>query len=846
MIGEPSDTTLAERLDRAERRERALSAVLRSVAMSGDDHQTILLDIAEATTLLFDARMSSVFVSEGDEIAMYSHDLGPINEAGVSTRGRVSRPVSITSALTEVLRDRVVLRFDDQTNLGAEYLQSREAAVHLGLRSAVYVPMPEGGAPLGIAVFKAIVDPFTDDDVILLTAFAAQASSAVMSSRRSAELAMRNTELTESLKLQAATNEVLTLISANPGDLRVVLNGIAARAGALCGATEGGVMLVDGDVLRFEGDWSTRTTLTIGREVPIPMAGVNLKARDQRAPVFVDDFSSFAKQRNDPIGQSFEDFEVRSFVTIALLRDDVWLGNINLNRNVVDPFDHKTGPILQAFADQAVLAIQNADLFRELELRNREVGAALAQQTAVGNVLQTISRSAFDLDVVLNELVEQAHRLVPSLHVAIRGLNGRYYGTAYVFPVAELDHYQTHETAVLGPFEETVLGQNRVLATTIRETDRGIAALANSGLDRWGPHSVACVPMRSSIGVVGLMSVVCEGERRFTDAEKQVLQTFADQAVIAIENARLFRELEERNREVNEALEQQTAIAEVLEIISSSPTDLEPVLSKVLGIAARLCDADSGLVWQASEGRFRVAASHGFTVDEAAFVDSVIYPVGADHRLAKTAGGEGFRTDFDISDVPEFDPVRHKSPDWQMARGNGREAYLLVPLTRAGSFSGAFSLMRKERRPFTEPDEAIVQTFADQALIAIENSRLFHELEESNREVQAALEQQTAVAAVLQTISRSAFDLDAVINELTQQVHQMLVADVTTTALLAGDGLSQAAEFPVGAGMAFLDDSQEYFLEVTRAGRPRFGFNRGGAMAHLALISKGSAFSLSP
>ena len=211
-----------------------------------------------------------------------------------------------------------------------------------------------------------------------------------------------------------------------------------------------------------------------------------------------------------------------------------------------------------------------------------------------------------------------------------------------MFPTSDLDHYETPGTAVLGPFEETVLEHNRVLATTVREGERGGSALADSGLDRWGAHSVVCVPMRSSGGIVGLMSILRQGESRFSDAEKQVLQTFADQAVIAIEN-----------------------------------------------------------------------------------------------------------------------------------------------------------------------------------------SRLFHELEESNREVSAALEQQTAVAAVLQTISRSAFDLDVVLLELTEQVHHMLAADVTTTALIDGARLSQATEFPVGAGMSFLDDSENYFLELARAGRPRFGFNRG-------------------
>ena len=761
-----SDGDLVARLDRAERREQALTAVLRAVAADGNNFEQVLLDTATAAAGLFDAQMAGVFVTEGDEIGMYFHQA---DVAGATRIGRFGRANSDSSALTEVLRDRQVLRFDDQSVLGDEYAMSREAAITVGARSAVYVPMPSGGLPLGIAVFKRIVEPFTDDDVTLLQAFATQAANAVESARRADELAARNAELDEALQLQTATSEVLRLISDHPGDLRVVLDGIAARAGALCGASEGSVLLVHGDVMRFECEWPAAAGL-IGREVPVAGAGVNLKARDQRAPVFVDDFAAFAKKRNDPIALSFDDGVGRSFVTIALFRDDTWIGNINLNRQVVDPFDPKVGPILQAFADQAVLAIQNADLFNELDQRNREVKAALEQQTAVGAVLQTISRSAFDLDLVLNELTEQVHHMLAADVTTTALLDGDRLSQATQYPAeAGMAFLADSDAAFL---EVTLAGRS------IFGVNRGVGdATTLANFERFGIFSVACIPLVSANGPLGLLTVSKLGEHWFTEGEKQLLQTFADQAVIAIENARLFRELEERNREVSEALEQQTAIAEVLEIISSSPTDLEPVLNRVLGIAARLCDAELGLVWHEGGDRFRVGASHGFTPEQAAIADDIVFATDSANVVRLVADGEVRRVDVNADDfarlaATDLDPTERPSQEFVVRIR--AQAYLMVPLSRAGSFSGVFSLMRTDRRPFNERDEAIVQTFADQALIAIENSRLFHELEESNREVGAALEQQTAVAAVLQTISRSAFDLDVVLNELAEQANRLV------------------------------------------------------------------------
>jgi GAF domain-containing protein len=573
---------------------------------------------------------------------------------------------------------------------------------------------------------------------------------------------------------------------------------------------------VRGDVLRFEGVWpeSSERDGIVGREVPIALAGVNLKARDQRAPVFVDDFSALVRERDDPVGMSFEAFATRSFVTIALFRDDTWIGNLNLNRTVVDPFDPKVGPILQAFADQAVLAIQNADLFRELEQRNREVKAALEQQTAVGAVLQTISRSAFDLRAVLNELAEQANRLVGGFMTAISLLDG----DAFVYPPEFRTDDGRADAIYNGLTSPDVIAFYRERKRPFYPTfdtpeststmDPSIRAL----FDEYGPFSNANVPLMQGGSVLGMIAIGRLGVERFSDSEKRLLQTFADQAVIAIENARLFRELEERNREVSEALEQQTAIAEVLEIISSSPTELEPVLNQVLGIAARLCDADIGLVWQRGDARYSVGASHGLSVQQVAGANHSNFEVGVAHVVEVVSDGQLLRFDVDIHEylrtreipdgftladgtAPDVDDQAAR-PSVEFAGHVPANAFLMVPLTRPGSFSGVFSLMRWDRRPFSERDEAIVQTFADQALIAIENSRLFHELEESNREVRVALEQQTAVGTVLQTISRSAFDLGAVLNELSEQAQRLVGGSQTGIVLVeTGEAYLYPPEF---------------------------------------------------
>ena len=606
---------------------------------------------------------------------------------------------------------------------------ARHFDVH-GVNSVATLPLLQGSRVVGLlAVLRPGLERFSDSEKRLLQTFADQAVIAIENARLFRELEERNREVNEALELQTASAEVMRVIGMSPGDIASTLPAIAGAARRLCDADYAAIGFLEAGTWHM---WNAANGVVTADDGAYFADSVPGAAYVENRPIRVSG-AIRESERDYPVSARLVrsqrgDREALSMAAVPLPGRDGPIGFVVLSRDSDRAFDDRHTAILQSFADQAVIAVDNARLFKELEQSNREVSAALEQQTAVASVLQTISRSAFDLDAVLNELVEQAHRLVPSSNVVIRGLNGRAYGATYVYPIADLDHYETPATAVLGPFEETVLAQSRVLATTIRETDRGVAALADSGLDRWGAHSVACVPMRSSGGVVGLLSVVRAGESRFTDAEKQVLQTFADQAVIAIENSRLFHELEESNREVTAALEQQTAVAAVLQTISRSTFDLDVVLNELAGQAHRLVNGyttvlnvyrDQELVPAATVGMFDDALAR----EGLALISQVI------------DGGRPFyftaRQGVFAAEFPKIDGL-------MVQRGLDALSVAVVPLMSGGECLGAVSINRAGDVSFTDAEKQLLQTFADQAVIAIENARLFSELQAKTEELEIA------------------------------------------------------------------------------------------------------------
>ena len=600
----------------------------------------------------------------------------------------------------------------------------------------------------------------------------------------------RNTEVTEALDLQTATSEVLRLISANPGDLGMVLDGILTESAALAGAEGGTIMVRDGDLVRAGAVFGD---VGVERGLELVPANVTLLARDRREPVLVDDIQ--ATEETEGFARLVKELGIHSFASTALFSDDEWIGNINLVRHEVRPFEESDAAILHAFADQAVIAIANAGLFNELEERNREITAALEQQTAMSEVLEIISRSTQDEQPVLEEIARQAGQLLGAprvmLHTMVEGklrINSGYDEPGSPWEASKEGLYSIeidpNEHPEVPPAR--ALRELRWIAHTQRRDDavhadlpETIAALRDLQLDMAETFSGICVPLvKSGVGI-GVLQCDFPGEHRFTDAEVKVLETFADQAVIAIENARLIRELEERNTEVAEALDQQTAMAEILEIIAVSPTDTQPVFQAIADRALILAGADRCDFWFVEgEEMVRWARSGPQSSD--------IQVIGARRPSSEMIAGRA-ATSRDVIRLDDVSASAENETERRFFQSTGERSAMFVPLLRDGAPVGVFTLGHKEPNRFTTEHETLLKTFGSQALIAMENTRLFTEQQE-------ALERQAAMAEVLEIIAASPTDPQPVFEAILASARRLSGARAGAVGLVDGDEIRIASQ----------------------------------------------------
>jgi GAF domain-containing protein/CheY-like chemotaxis protein len=774
---------LKERLEQ----QTATSEILRVISSSPTDLQPVLDAVVASAARLCNANDASIFRVDGDAFRTAAH-CGSIPVSPPEQRIQIVRGV-VTG---RVILDRCVLHIADVlAEPDSEFAGSKAFAARLGYRTFLAAPMLREGTAIGaIAIRRTDVRPFTESQIAMLKTFADQAVIAIENTRLFNELQTRNRDLTESLEQQTATSEILRVISQSQRDVQPVFETIAANARKLCEAAFAVVSRFDGELIHLaavEG-YSPEGLEELHQAYPMPPSrGVTgARALLTRAVVYIPDVREDAEY---PLQSLARTAGFRSSVAVPMLRDGSPIGAISVAGAEPGMFSERQIAMLQTFADQAVIAIENTRLFNELQTRNRDLTESLEQQTATSEILRVISQSQRDVQPVFQAIAANARRLCRAEHGGVYAFDGNLLHLAAIDTVSP----EAREAALRDFPKPPGSSNTQALALQIRAPFYNPDVLADPAYElpsrakAIGYRSACTVPMLRDGSPFGLITVTGAEPNMFSERQIAMLQTFADQAVIAIENTRLFNELQTRNRDLTDSLEQQTATSEILRVISQSQQDVEPVFRVIVANATKLCNGTHSVFYTFDGEVVSYAASDGQNL-EAEEETRRTFPMTPNRGSAL---GRSL-LDRRVTYIPDI----REDVDYRLTKLASLAGYLStvsVPMLRNGKPLGAISVCGAEPGMFSERQIAMLQTFTDQALIAIENTRLFNELQTRNRDLTESLEQQTATSEILRAISSSPTDLASVLVTVAQTAARLCSGNDAAIYRLDGDLLRPIA-----------------------------------------------------